>query len=243
METEATARARSHLSIRSLVEITLGYALIVITIWSPMPFRNYIGAAAGTWVSAALLLAGLSHEERGFGIREFWRGKWAVVIALLFAAVLVSISAQVGTLHWREGHTGYHPPMVGYLVWSLVQQIILQLFLVRRLVLLLRNFWAAALVAAIMFSAAHLPNPLLTLATLLWGIVACWLFFRYKSLWVVALIHFMFGASLAISVPAPVHRNMRVGLGYLHYRAPARAELPAAWNELFPGQTHGAGSR
>jgi len=236
-----TLRAGFQVPIRALIEVTLGYALIVVTIWSPKPTRNYIGTAAALWISAALLLADMNHEERGFGLRSFWRGKWAVAIALLLATVMVFISAQIGTLH-LGGSTGYRPPMMGYLVWSLVQQIILQLFLVRRLILLLRNYWAAVLVASIMFSAAHLPNPLLTLATLLWGIGACWLFFRYKSVWVVALIHFAFGASLAVSIPAPVHRNMRVGLGYLHYRAPARAELPLG-NNVFATPTNGASSR
>jgi membrane protease YdiL (CAAX protease family) len=125
-------------------------------------------------------------------------------------------------------------------VWSLIQQVILQLFLVPRLMALLRSFWAAVLAASILFSAAHLPNPLLTLATLIWGIGACWLFWRYKSVLVVALIHFMLGACLAISVPAPVHRNMRVGLGYLHYRAPARAQLPSPHKAVFDSPVHGA---
>ncbi|HEX8925824.1 MAG TPA: CPBP family intramembrane glutamic endopeptidase [Terriglobales bacterium] len=227
--------ARSPVPIRALVEVTLGYALIVVTVWSPMPVRNYIGMAAALWISGSLLFEGLTKEERGFGARAFWRGRWALAIALLLAATVMFVAAQLGTLHVRQGSTGYRPPMVGYLVWSLIQQIILQLFLVPRLMVLLRNFWAAVLAAAIMFSAAHLPNPLLTLATLIWGVGSCWLFWRYKSVLVVALIHFMLGACLALSVPAPVHRNMRVGLGYLHYRAPAHAQLPSPHKAVFLG--------
>ncbi|HEX8927200.1 MAG TPA: CPBP family intramembrane glutamic endopeptidase [Terriglobales bacterium] len=240
---DANLRARSPFPTRALVEVSLGYALIVVTIWSPMPERNYIGMAAAAWISGALLFSGLSDEERGFGVRQLWRAKWPLAIALLIAAVGLFVAAQVGTLHLRQGTTGYKPPMVGYLVWSLVQQVILQLFLVPRLIALLRSFWGAVLAAAIMFSAAHLPNPLLTLATLIWGIGACWLFWRYKSVLVVALIHFMLGACLALSVPAPVHRNMRVGLGYLHYRAPARAQLPSPRNAVFATPAHGANSR
>jgi membrane protease YdiL (CAAX protease family) len=235
--------ARSPLFTRALVELTLGYALIVATVWSPMPVRNYIGTAAALWISVALLFSADNDEDRGFGVRQFWRGKWAVVVALVLAVVVVSISAQVGTLHWHKGSHGYRPPMVGYLVWSLVQQVVLQLFLIPRLMVVLRSFGAAVLAAAVMFSMAHLPNPLLTLATLIWGVGACWLFYRYKSVLVVALIHFMLGACLAVSVPAPVHRNMRVGLGYLHYRAPARAELPSPRKAVFAGQSDSRGSR
>jgi len=232
--------ARSSFPTRALIEAALGYALIVVTVWSPMPMRNYIGSIAALWISVALLLDGRSQEERGFSAHAFWRGRWALAIALSLAVIVMSAAAAAGTLHLREGSTGYKPPMVGYLVWSLVQQVILQLFLVPRLMALLRNFWASVLAASILFSAAHLPNPLLTLATLIWGIGACWLFWRYKSVLVVALIHFMLGACLAISVPAPVHRNMRVGLGYLHYRAPARAQLPSRGEAVFALPAHGA---
>jgi membrane protease YdiL (CAAX protease family) len=237
---ETNLPARSPFPTRALIEATLGYGLIVVTVWSPMPMRNYVGAIAALWISVALLLDGMSQEERGFSAHAFWRGKWALTIAISLAVLVTSVASAVGTLHIRAGSTGYKPPMVGYLIWSLIQQVILQLFLVPRLMALLRSFWAAVLAASILFSAAHLPNPLLTLATLIWGIGACWLFSRYQSVLVVALIHFMLGACLAISVPAPVHRNMRVGLGYLHYRAPARAQLPSHGNAVFVMPAHGA---
>jgi membrane protease YdiL (CAAX protease family) len=236
---ESTLPARSPFRTRALVEATLGYALIVVTVWSPMPMRYYVGGLAALWISVALLLDGNTQEDRGFSARAFWRGKWALAISLFSAVIVMFVASAVGTLH-IFGSTGYKPPMVGYMVWSLIQQVILQLFLVPRLMALLRNFWASVLAASILFSAAHLPNPLLTFATLIWGICACWLFSRYKSVLVVALIHFMLGACMARAVPASVHRNMRVGLGYMHYRAPAHAQLPSPGKAVFATPTHGA---
>ena len=53
--------------------------------------------------------------------------------------------------------------------------------------------------------------------TLIWGFVACTLFLRYRDLYSLGLAHAVFGLTIAITVPAAVHHNMRVGLGYLRY--------------------------
>jgi hypothetical protein len=73
------------------------------------------------------------------------------------------------------------------------------------------------LVAAGIFSAAHLPNPILTVVTFVWGGIACAVFLRYHNLYPLGLAHALVGITIAISVPGPVIRNMRVGLGYLTY--------------------------
>jgi membrane protease YdiL (CAAX protease family) len=93
----------------------------------------------------------------------------------------------------------------------------LQDFFLLRLLRLMRTPNAAALAAAAIFSLAHLPNPILTVVTFVWGLTACLLFLRYRSLYTLAVAHAILGATLAMSVPGPVIRNMRVGLGYLTY--------------------------
>jgi len=83
----------------------------------------------------------------------------------------------------------------------------------------------AAIVAASIFAVAHLPNPILTAVTLIWGLVACFVFLRYRNLYTLAITHAILGICLAISVPGPVIRNMRVGLGYLTYPRHHLADL------------------
>jgi hypothetical protein len=132
---------------------------------------------------------------------------------------MIALSAHLGTLHFDSRLTLERPPLLGYLAWSLIQQTILQCFILARLLLLVRRPWVAIVAASFLFAAAHVPNPLLMLATLLWGAAACWLYLRYRSLIGVAAIHFVLGTCLAVCVPASVHRNMRVGLGYVRYQA------------------------
>jgi len=71
------------------------------------------------------------------------------------------------------------------------------------------------------------PNPLLVVATVVWGIVACALFLRYRNLYVLGLAHAILGMCIAVAVPNTVHHHMHVGLGYLRWhvpQAPAHAE-------------------
>lgn len=212
----STSRTRS---LRALAEAGLGYTLILITIWSPPSIRNYFAVAAALWIAGVLLFSGDGGAGSGFEISALRRCSWAVALSLAIAAAMIVISAHLGMLHLDSPLTTRRPPMVGYLVWSLIQQVILQLFLMERLLLVLHRPWIAIAVASLLFAAAHLPNPLLVPATLLWGAAACWLYRRYGSLIGVAAIHFVLGACLAICVPATVNRNMRVGLGYIRYHA------------------------
>jgi membrane protease YdiL (CAAX protease family) len=73
------------------------------------------------------------------------------------------------------------------------------------------------LAAALLFAAAHVPNPFLIPATLIWGFVACLLFLRYRNLYPLMMAHAILGITVAITVPGPVVHNMRVGLAYLTY--------------------------
>ena len=74
-------------------------------------------------------------------------------------------------------------------------------------------------VAAALFAIAHLPNPLLTVVTVLWGATACLLYLRYRNLYPLMIAHAILGIAIAITVPGPVDHNMRVGLGYLTYHS------------------------
>jgi membrane protease YdiL (CAAX protease family) len=105
----------------------------------------------------------------------------------------------------------------GYALWAAVQQFLLQCFFLSRLRRLLPSERMAAAAAAFIFALAHLPSPILASVTLLWGFAACLLFLRYRNLYTLAMAHAILGITIAITIPGPVIRNMRVGLGYLTY--------------------------
>jgi len=86
-----------------------------------------------------------------------------------------------------------------------------------RLLGLLSSETSAVALAGTLFALAHLPNLALTAATLVWGIMSCALFRRYRSLWALGLAQGLLGLCFAVCVPDALHHHLRVGLGYLRY--------------------------
>lgn len=212
-----------------LVEVAVGYALLLATIWSALPVRAYFGWLTVIWLIVVLLLGAQRVGSLGFGLRNLWDSIWAVGLALLGIAIVAVCAAALGTLHFH--HNAHSPfiPVVGYFVWSFVQQFILQDLFFLRLLRLLKSPMLAVCSGGLLLSLAHLPNLLLVVATLFWGIWACWLFLHYRSLIAIGLIHFLLGVSLAACVPNSLQHNMRVGWGYVHqpeisYAAPTPAD-------------------
>ena len=98
-----------------------------------------------------------------------------------------------------------------------MQEFLLLDFFLLRLLRLLRSGKAAALAAMGLFAIAHLPNPVLTALTVLWGWISCRLFLRFRNVYPLAMAHAILGISVAITVPGPIDHDMHVGLGYFMY--------------------------
>jgi membrane protease YdiL (CAAX protease family) len=107
--------------------------------------------------------------------------------------------------------------MAGYLLWAFEQQFILQDYFLFRLLRTLPNEYSAVVGAALLFSTAHIPNPVLMAVTLVFGLASCALFLHYRNLYALGLVHGILGLCVAISVPNAVTHHMTVGLGYLRY--------------------------
>lgn len=225
--------------VRDWVELSVGYGLILITCWTPNPLQRLLFWVTFAWIIAVLVAAREDWKQMGLGLTNSIRSFWVVGIASAACGVAVGIAAFAHTLH------GIRPPLWshawGYIVWAFLQQVILQNLVLLRLLRLLPSRQAAVGVAALSFAAAHLPNPALTLLTLVWGTLACLLFLRYRGLFVLGLVHGLLGLSVAIAIPDAVHHHMRVGLGYLTYRPHVHHRHPPFPRQSLPipGTRHG----
>ena len=201
---------------RDLLELILGYGAIVGVIWLP----EHLQRLASPFVLALTLLIVLAgHEGRddlGFGTRGLIASLWILPAALALSALSVFVAAKAGTLH--PLYKGDFAHISGYVLWTIYQQFLLQDYFMARLLRLLSSESAAVTVAGVLFATAHLPNLTLTAATLVWGIVSCALFRRYRNLWALGLAQGVLGLCFAICVPDALHHHLRVGLGYLRYR-------------------------
>lgn len=211
--------------VRDLAELAVTYGLILLVIWTPRPMQRWLYLLALAWVVASFSLSFAGWRQLGFRLAGFRRSLWVVGLAAVLAAVAVALATRLHTLHEPHGAVDWLRSFAGYTVWSLVQQMLLQGYFLLRLERLLPGRIAPVIAAAGLFATAHLPNPILTPATLVWGLVACAVFVRFRNIYPLAMAHAIFGICIAITVPGPVVRNMRVGLGYMRYHAPQPLHL------------------
>jgi membrane protease YdiL (CAAX protease family) len=197
--------------------LILGYGFIIAIIWSPERAQAILSPIALVLTLAVVLARGKSRDQLGFGTRGLASSLWILPAAIGLTLLSVFIAARIGTLHPLYHAGAGH--VTGYILWTIYQQFLLQDYFLDRLLRLVASEVTAVTVAGILFSAAHLPNPLLTAATLIWGIVSCLLFRRYRNVWMLGLAQGLLGLCFAICVPDALHHHLRVGLGYLRYHS------------------------
>ena len=61
----------------------------------------------------------------------------------------------------------------------------------------------------------HLPNLFLTAATLVWGVVASYVYRRSANLWANGLVHGLMSAWVCYALPHSVTHELRVGMEYV----------------------------
>lgn len=201
-------------------ELAIGYVLILAVIWTPRPLRNYLYFVALAWFAFTVIWSFPGWKAMGCRAEGFWRSAWVVGAALVLAAAAMALASSLHTLHHPNGLVQWILAFGGYAVWSVMQQFLLQGYFLSRLLRLVGSATTAAVASAAIFALAHLPNPILTILTLVWGLAACFVFVESRNLWPLAIAHAIFGICVAITIPGPVVHNMRVGRGYLTYRAP-----------------------
>lgn len=151
----------------------------------------------------------------GLCTENLCRSLWAVALASALATASVVIAVHLHTLQLPRSPELFLRHYGLYAVWAGLQQIILQCFFLSRAIRLIPNATAAAALSAALFAVAHLPNPVLTLITLVFGLAACLFFLRYRNLWPLVIAHAILGTAIAVTIPQEIDHNMRVGIGYL----------------------------
>jgi hypothetical protein len=219
---------------RDLFELTLGYALILATVWTVNPTQRILYWLAFAWIAGTTWARRDDWPSLGLGRKGLLQSLWIVGVVLVLSAIAVVIAARTHTLHPLHGPTPILLHGWGYIVWSLMQQFLLQSYFLLRLLRLLPGKIAPVVTAAAIFALAHLPNPILTPLTLVWGLIACTLFLRYRNIYALGLAHGIMGLCIAVTVPNSLHHHMRVGRGYLRYHQHTPYARPGSSTIVFP---------
>ena len=168
------------------------------------PHRLVIPAVTGALVAyAVLVLARRGERPRDFGLAAPRPGPSlpAIVFTALAAAGLILCGLATGGDLWRPEMAILLPL---YPLWGIVQQLIFQGVLHRRLLALVGPRWLAALLTAGCFAAVHAGDAKLVALTFIAGLAWSFLFQRYPNVWVLGLSH---GVLAALAYPLAVGRN------------------------------------
>jgi len=201
-----------------MAELTVGFAAIMLVLWLPMHEQLIFGPIALLAPMVLVLLQRPTMRELGLGWRETVSSLWILPAAVVLGSVGILLARAAGTFHDLDKPDFAH--VAGYVVWTIYQQFLLQDYFMPRLNRLFARDAAIAF-AAVLFAMAHLPNVILTVATLVWGAISCALFRRYRSLLVLGIAQGLLGLCFAVCVPDVFLHHMRVGLGYWNYHPSA----------------------
>jgi membrane protease YdiL (CAAX protease family) len=186
-------------------------------IWTPRPWQWYVWVIASVITAFVIALSYDGLRSMGICTHNLVRSLWAVGLSLVIGTAAVVFAMHMHTLHLPGNRTSAVRHFGLYVLWAMLQQLMLQYFFLARSLRLLSNASAAAALTAGLFAFAHLPNPLLTLITLFCGLAACYFFLHYRNLWPLVAAHAILGISIAITIPNALDHNMSVGIGYLNY--------------------------
>jgi membrane protease YdiL (CAAX protease family) len=217
---------------RDWAELAIGYSLILIVIWTPSHWQRILYWLAFAFIAVTAWLRRRETRPNGLGLIGLLPSLWIVPAAIGVVLGAIAMARHLHTLHPLYGPLPVAEHILSYTLWALMQQFILQVYVLLRFLRLGFRRGPAIALATVLFAIAHIPNPVLVLLTLAWGGISCLMFLRYRNLYALALAHGILGMCLAVTVPNRIHRHMRVGLGYLAYRPGQR--LPRSETLVIP---------
>lgn len=190
-------------------------ALVLADIWLLHP-RN---ARGDLIVLAAIAISFAAHGDNlrslGLTFREARKAlrEWA---ALLVACAVAVFLASLLANHPLDLLVDRGLP---YFIWCLLQQLVLENMVYRRMRATFGPAWSSYVLTGCLFAAAHLPNPVLVPATLLWGTASAWLFERRPSIIFLAILQTLLSSLLLWLTPASLNHQFHVGPGYWRHHA------------------------
>lgn len=223
-ESEHSKDAGASISDKGLAlwEVVTLITSCLIAEWALVPFAAGRGFLAAIPILLALGFMIFSHWYReeslqaiGFRLDNFVAAVRMLILPTLGAVIVILLLGWV-----FSGKALLLRPLRSHLlllpVWALFQQYALQGFINRRLQLALGTSFKVTLLVGLLFGLLHLPNPLLSLLTLLGGLIWARAYQRQANLLALGISHGIASLTLALAIPPTVINGLRVGFRYFN---------------------------
>lgn len=193
------------------IEVFAVFLFVMALVWILPPIFVFLA-------SVFILLSWKFHRDslKNLGVlpRDFSQIR-NIGIGVLISAVAFSITALV-----------YNPeifsnPKLGsnilrqferYVFWAFLQQLVFHGYFTHRIQTVFNDVRNSSLVSGLMFAAVHLPNPILTGVSLIYGPASAYFFLRSRNIYILALAHAVLGTLLNyLVIKCFFHHGMRIG--------------------------------
>ena len=216
------------------LEVASVIASVFITTWVLIPLQpepRFLIALPGLFATALVLNSHRVRRERfaevGLSLRNFGRALRLLTPPTLLVCLIVMVIGFTAHSFHQTSHFG--ATIIVVPIWALIQQYMLQAFIFRRICWLLASPTApleerkrqtrwAIFATAMVFSLAHLPNPMLMFLTLLGALLWSWVYDRAPNLIAPALSHAIISLMLMTSMPPWFLPSMSVGYKHFLYQ-------------------------
>ena len=193
----------------AILAVVLGYT------WGVEPM-----APNGAPIAVALVLAlaighAIGSEDRGVKPAAFLPALWKSAAFTAVAGIGIYLAgSRLGTWHDQRdaGMT-----MLLLIPWGLGQQFALHTVFLREAQTTVGRP-AGIVLAATLFAALHLPNPLLSAMTFAGALAWCWIYDRHPNLLPLALSHALLTLAILCAFNEGMTGHLRVGAAYLRLR-------------------------
>lgn len=210
------SRIGDHARIWLWTRLLVAYALLECALWTAGETQKVFSLMFLLWIVGTTISERPALKEVGLGMSGLVGASRALLYTAAAFGVMVAVASWFGTL--RSLGSGFaFSHAAGYVLWSFIQEFILNAYFYLTLEKLLGDGRKAMWGAVALFVLAHIPNPILLVATLLLSLAFVPVFRRYRNIYPLGLGHAILGITLALSVPENLLAHMRVGLGYLHF--------------------------
>ncbi|MFY9562574.1 MAG: CPBP family intramembrane glutamic endopeptidase [Terriglobales bacterium] len=196
-------------------QVIIAFLFVECAVWAArLSVRSRWAVAAAATVLIFALIDRPSWQRLGLGLPNTMGASLMLGVGFTGAVLMMFLA------RWAGGAVPANPAFPNmhsawlYLVWALAQQFMLQSFFYTRCEELCGSS-TAVWVTGTFFAAVHLPNLILTTFTLIVGLFFCEMFRRYRSIYLLGLVHAVLGLTLSVTIPQSLLYHMRVGIGYL----------------------------
>ncbi len=169
-------------------------------------------------VLSALGLMIFSHRERGESLRDigFRTDNFVAALRILVLPTIAAVAGAVAIVFVTSELTNIGPwrsRLFALPLWALFQQYALNGFINRRMQLALGPGRRSVVLVGLAFGLVHLPNPMLTIVTLVGGTIWAATYQKQPNLFALAVSHSVVSIAMALTISSSLD-SLRVGFKY-----------------------------